>query len=514
MPISDAPRTAAGYMSDLSLYGSTTHMLDPLENIPALSFPESVKTFNQMRRDPQLSATMKAYTLPLMAGDWAVDPTGCRDEVVELVADGLGLPIFGGEDRPGPARRRGVDWDEHLRISMLDLVWGFMPFAKRYEIVTVNGATRAKLMELSERMPSTITAINVNEDTGQLQSITQFGSNTEISASDLLWYCHEREGANWVGTSMLRPAYGSWLLKHEAWRVLATSSRRFGAGTPVVEAPPGGTPAQILEAERLAQSIRVGDQGGAGLPQGFKLTLAGITGSVPDTLGFVRYLDQQMSQSVLASVLDLGSSPNGSRALGNTLVSLLRLSWNAVAKEIRTTATRQSIEIVDYNWGEDEPAPRIVVSNLDREEATVQAVRGLIEVGAITPDPSLESTLRERLRLPAQIEEMRQAADSLAQTKQLVSLVRDLYLGVGTVLTDEEARQLLQNVGADIVPANTDGLVGRPAPYQALPTPLPEVVDENGDPVETGPADRGNPSAAESAALAELRKRMGLTVRR
>lgn len=513
MPISDAPRTAAGYMSDLTLYGNTTYLLDPLETVPALSFPESVRTFNQMRHDPQLSATMKAYTLPLLAGDWAVDPAGCRDEVVALVADGLGLPIFGGGDEPGPARRRGVDWDDHLRLAMLDLVWGFMPFAKRYEIADVNGTTRAKLMELSERMPSTITAIEVS-DNGELQSITQFGSETEIPATDLLWYVHEREGSNWTGRSMLRPAYGSWLLKHEAWRILATSSRRFGAGTPVVEAPAGGTPAQILEAERLAQSIRVGDQGGAGLPSGFKLTLAGITGSVPDTLAFVRYLDQQMSQSVLASVLDLGSSPNGSRALGNTLVSLLRLSWNAVAKELRTTATKQSIEIVDYNWGEDEPAPRIVVSNLDREEATVQAVRGLIEVGAITPDPSLESTLRERLRLPAQIDEMRAQADNLAQTRQLVTLVRDLYLGVGTVLTDEEARQLLKNVGADIIPGNTDGLVGRPAPYQALPIPVPEVVDEDGEPVETGPADRGNRDSQESAALAELRERMGLVVRR
>lgn len=513
MPISDAPRTAAGYMSDLTLYGNSTYLMDPLETVPALVFPENVRTFNQMRHDPQLSATMKAYTLPLLAGDWAVDPAGCRDEVVELVADGLGLPVFGGGDNPpGPARRRGVDWDDHLRLSMLDLVWGFMPFAQRYEIATMNGTTRAKLMELSERMPSTITAINVNDD-GSLGSITQFGSETEIPAEHLLWYCHEREGSNWTGRSMLRPAYGSWLLKHEAWRILATSSRRFGAGTPVVEAPPGGTPAQVHEAERLASSIRVGDQGGAGLPSGFKLTLAGITGSVPDTLAFVRYLDQQMSQSVLASVLDLGSSPNGSRALGNTLVSLLRLSWNAVAKELRTVATRQSIQMVDYNWGLDEPAPRIVVSNLDREEATVQAVRGLIEVGAITPDPSLESTLRERLRLPAQIEEMRAQADSLAQTRQLVTLVRDLYLGVGTVLTDEEARQLLKNVGADIIPGNTDGLVGRPAPYQALPTPLPEVVDENGDPVEeTGPADRGEVTGAQADALAELRKRIGIGV--
>jgi hypothetical protein len=393
VPISDAPRTASGYMSDHTGFGAA--FADALETVPALVWPESVRTFGQMRHDPRLTAVLNAYSLPIRSATWAVDPAGCRAETAQLVADDLGLPILGRDDKPGPARRRGVNWSQHLRIALLHLVFGHMPFAQRFDIRD----GRARLAELSERMPSTITEIDTADD-GDLRGIVQFGEKTAIAARNLVWYVHEREGAAWQGRSMLRPAYGAWLLKHEMWRVLATSSRRFGAGTPVVKAPIGGTPAQVVEAARLSQSVRVGDQGGMGLPAGFTAELMGITGGVPDTLAFVRYLDQQMAEMVLAGLLNLDASPNGSRALGETLIGLLEMSWAAVAEEITDPATALSVQIVDYNWGEDEPAPRIVVTDVNRPEATAEAVTALMGAGAITPDPALEAALRERYRLP------------------------------------------------------------------------------------------------------------------
>jgi len=393
MAIGDAPRTTSGYMSDHLGYGAT--FADATETVPDLMWPASIATYSKMRTDPQLTAVLNAYGLPIRSGTWAVDSAGCRDEVVELVADDLGLPILGSGDEPGPARRRGVKWDQHLRLALLMLVWGHMPFAQRYEIRD----GRARLVELAERMPSTITQIDTNED-GSLKGILQYGGDNPIPASRLVWYAREREGAAWQGRSMLRPAYGAWLLKHEAWRVLATSSRRFGTGTPVVHPPPGATAVQVAEANRLAAAIRVGDQSGAGLPPGWTLELVGLTGGTPDTLEWVRYLDAQMAQSVLASVLNLDSSENGSRALGETLVGLLEMSWMATAKEIADPATDLSVQIVDYNFGENEPAPRVVATDINRPEVTGAAIAQLVQVGAITPEPELDGWLRNRYRLP------------------------------------------------------------------------------------------------------------------
>jgi hypothetical protein len=382
---------SSGYLHDI--------YADVVETVPDLYWPNSVTVYSQMRTDPQLQGILSAFTLPLRRATWAVDPAGCRPEVVTLVADDLGLPILGQEASPSGARRRGVRWSDHLRLAMLQLVFGHMPFEQRYD----TSGPQTRLVELSERMPSTIAQIATNTD-GSLKGITQYNAinNQLITANRLVWYVHEREGSAWQGRSVLRPAYAPWLLKREMQRVLATSSRRFGAGTPVVEAPPGATPGQVLEAQRLASSIRVGDQGGMGLPNGFRATLTGITGSVPDTLAFIRYLDQQMSTMALAGMLDLGSTPNGSRALGNAFIDLFMLALQSIGTGIADTASADiSVDLVDLNWGEDEPVPRIVCTEVGAsDEVTAEALASLLNSGALSADPALEAYVREKWKLP------------------------------------------------------------------------------------------------------------------
>lgn len=393
MPLSDGPRVAPGYMADSGVYG--TAVQDALETVQDLAWPSSIHTYSKMRRDPQIAATLNSYMLPLRAARWAIDPAGCRAEVVELCADAWGLPILGKDPRRTGFRRRGVLWKEHLRLALLELVYGHMPFAWAGEILD----GRYRLDTVAERLPHTIADIQTNND-GSLKGIVQYGEDNLVPASGLLWYVHDREGSNWAGTSMLREAYGPWLLKHDMWRVLGISSRRFGMGVPNVNAPNGATDAEIERAARLAESARVGDQAGAGLPDGFKFNLTGLTGTVPDTLGFVKYLDSQIAQAVLASVLNLPSSDTGNRALGETLISLLRLSWEAVAEEISIPASRLTSRLVDINYGVNEPSPEIVCVGLGRPEPTAEAISGLITAKAINPDPNLEDWLRERYDLP------------------------------------------------------------------------------------------------------------------
>jgi len=393
-----APQSASGYMSDFQRFSSA--LSDILETIPTLVWPESIHTYGKMRTDPQLTAVLNAYTLPLRAAPKHVHPAGCRPEVVQMVSDDLGLPILGADKEPGPARRRGVDFDEHFRIALLCLIFGHMPFAQRYELR--DGLLR--LVELAERMPTTITDILTTDD-GKLDGILQFGEKAMIPVNNLVWYAHEREGSAWQGRSMLRPAYGAWLLKHEMWRVLATSNDRFGMGVPWVEAPIGATDAQVQEAALMSSQMRSGQYSGAGLPFGFKFHLDGMTGGAPDTLGFIRYLDSQMAQMALASVLNLDASPNGSRALGDTFVNLMLTSLNAVGKQMSSVLTALAVQMVTYNFGEDEPVPRIVIGDVgSRPEVTAEAIMGLLGAGAITADPELEAWARERWQMPDKAE--------------------------------------------------------------------------------------------------------------
>ena len=45
--------------------------------------------------DAQIAALLLAFTLPIRRYGWYIDPNGARDEVIQLVADDLNLPIEG-----------------------------------------------------------------------------------------------------------------------------------------------------------------------------------------------------------------------------------------------------------------------------------------------------------------------------------------------------------------------------------------------------------------------------------
>lgn len=403
MATSKPPTSLRGVVDDQVFDGILS---DALEHVPDMVWPLSVPVFAQMRRDPQLAAVLKAYTLLVRRARWTVDGSGCRPEVVQVVADDLGLPVAG-QDRPTGARVRGVSWREHLRAALAHLTYGHAGFAMQAD--TSSG--RARLVALAERMPHTIAEIHADGRTGAFKGITQtlttarLNGQPEIKAEQMVWYCHEREGASWQGQSLMRPAYGAWVIKREMQRVLATSNRRFGMGVPTIEWAPGVTavtPQQHEAALAAASAARVGDQSGLALPPGARLVLTGVTGSAPDTLAFIRWLDQQISGMALARFMDLGESSNGSRALGESFIDFFTLAVQTVADDVAETATRQAAaRIVEWNWGTDEPVPVVSVADVGaREDITAEAIKALLDGKALTADPGLEAYLRRRYRLP------------------------------------------------------------------------------------------------------------------
>lgn len=377
------------------------------ETAADLIWPQSVITYGRMRHDPQIKAVLGGYRMPLTRATWVIDPAGCRDEVAQRVSEDLGLSVLGDDGKPRPARRRGVDWYRHLREAINYIIFGHMPFERRYE-PQPDGYMR--LINLGARMPWTISSMHL-DDTGQLDYIEQNTQREPIPAERLVWYVNEQEGSNWAGMSCLRPAFGAWLLKHETWRVNATSIRRFGMGVPTVEAPAGATQQQVVQAQQLASSMRAGDQSGMGLPQGFKATLMGLTGSVPDALGFIRYLDQAIAKMMMMGMIELGQTETGSRALGESFFDLFQLALQGMADEIASTATSGHpgtpgiiTDLVDQNWGEDEPCPKLVCTDVgENYDITAEALRTLTQSGALSPDPALDDWIRKTWRLPKRV---------------------------------------------------------------------------------------------------------------
>lgn len=409
MKLSPAIETELGHATGLGWARDWPN--DPAEEAPELAWPANIPVYARMlRTNAGLAAVYRAVTLPIRRAAWRLDPNGARAEVVNLVAEDLGLAVLGASAPPARPRSKGrFSFDEHIRLALLSLVYGHICFAQVYRIVDGAAGQRARLRKLGVRMPQTIAKISVAPD-GGLIGITQHGSGeagtpltVPIGVDQLVFYANDREGGNWAGQSIFRAAYGPDLLRNRLLRVGAMTVERNGMGVPIVEAAPGTTPAQMAELNTLAQSYRAGEASGGAMPHGARLRLVGVEGTLPDALPWIRYYDQIAAESALAMFLKLGSTETGSRALGGSFIDFFLMAVQAVSGSLANTITEHVVEdIVDLNWGEDEPAPRVVVSEVDAAaDIPPESLVTLLDSGAVTPDDDLETYLRDRYRLPA-----------------------------------------------------------------------------------------------------------------
>lgn len=379
------------------------------EPTPELQWPLSIQVYDRMRRqDPQVQSVLRAVTYPVQQTQWRVDPAGASDEVTEFVADNLGLPIKGADEtgrRPMPRERGRFSWEQHLEDALEMVTFGHSVFEQVARITVENGRQWARLHKLAPRWQKTIRKFNVARD-GGLESIEQWPLPGEPTApvldiNRLVVYAWERQGGAWTGRSMLRSAYKPWLLKDQNWLSWTLGVDRNSMGVPVFTDGPDNS--YLDEGTKLATGFRSGSSSGAGLPNGSKLELLGVDGTLIDPEKAVRYSDEQIARSVLAHALNLGQATGtGSYALGASFIDLFMGSLNKLGKSVASTATQHVVEdLVDWNFGESEPAPKITFSPIGQNElAIVQAVKTLIEAGAIFPDPKLDAFVRDVVGLP------------------------------------------------------------------------------------------------------------------
>ncbi|WP_017791885.1 phage portal protein family protein [Leucobacter salsicius] len=459
-----------GYQADNGLLGWGKLTAATHETNPDLQWPMSLDVFDRMRReDPQVKSVLRAVTLPIIRTDWMIDGTGCRPEVIAHVADDLGLQVKG-EPFTAPLRSKGrFSFKEFLRLALLELVYGHSFFEQVYD----QSSGRTHLSKLSWRPPRTISDIEVAPD-GGLVALKQHGRSgkpeVKIPVDRLVAFVNEREGANWVGESLLRSAYKMWLLKDRVLRIQALTAERNGLGIPVVTAAPPpetGTYEEIVEWQetqiaenlKIAKAARAGEAAGASLAHGSTLAFVGVSGKLPDTDKPIRYYDEQIARAVLAHFLNLGTE-TGSWALGSTFANFFTDSLNAVAQHIAEVTNQHIIEdLVDLNWGENEPAPRIVPAAIgEQQQITAEAIRSLIDCGALSKDPQLEEFLRAKYGLPVLGTEpavggtpVDDKSDDAAAARFAAETEQKVYLATDQKpLTQKEARELIRRSGADL----------------------------------------------------------------
>lgn len=380
------------------------------EKVPELRWPMAYGTYDDMLSSPQVAGVFTAVIQTVLGTGWRINGTGCRPEITQHVARDLSVPVVGAneddQDTALPVEDR-FSWDEHVEIAIDEyLRYGHSIFEQKAEW---GEDDLWHLSKLGWRSGRTITEFNTARDGGLISlrqaawTGTPSGTSTDVKLpiSRLVIYVRNRRGGNWRGESLLRPAYGPWLMSSRAQRLELILGER--AGAPVVVYKAGENETDLAPGKEIATNVRVGREAGVAIPHGAELLLKGIDGTLPDLDKTIRRHDERIAGSVLANFLNLGQSAGtGSYALGSTFFNAFILALQKVAKDIARTASRHVVaDLVRWNWP-GERAPRLVFDEIGaRRDALVQALATLVHAGVLTADQDLEEFVRAALGIPA-----------------------------------------------------------------------------------------------------------------
>jgi hypothetical protein len=377
LPISDdkPPKGELGVVSDLiSNMDASWQMLealDELETNPKLTFPQSVYTYHAMRTDAQVQGLLTGAIWPLLRMKWSINPNGAKPEAVEKISKDLNLPIDDPSAPPEPPdpitgiappkpedtfqQRRTqnrFNFLDHLESALEAIAYGFMIF-EQTGFIGDDGLFHYRKLAL--RPPQTISEIHLARD-GGIEHVRQTSLHDQpLPINRLVVYSFQKRGANWHGRSMLRGAYGPWLLKDRAMRVGVMNIQRAGVGTPIAQGHPGATQTDLDVLSQMTQRLVAGDRSGGAIPYGATLKLIGVEGGQPDTVGFIKLMNEEMARSFFQMFMQLGQSTSGSRSLGQTFVQYHKLVSEYLAQWFTMVFNEHVIEDdIEWNYGPDE----------------------------------------------------------------------------------------------------------------------------------------------------------------
>ena len=416
-----APVAETGYVSGgMALDGWT--MWDPFEKVPELQWPQSVAVYSRMdNEDSRVTSLLEAISLPIRSTVWRIRPNGASDDVTEFVSRNLGVPIDGEDEVHNPGRSRGrFSWMEHLEeLCSPTLQYGHSVFEQVYRPRNQSPDGRYWIRKLAPRPQWTILKFYVALD-GGLDAVEQVAPPAQLSGPGQLFpvnvvapvipinrlvvYTRNKRPGMWQGKSILRSSYKHWLLKDKLLRIEAATAERNGMGIPVGTAARPDDPQEVREMAAMARSVRGGINAGVGLAQGQILELLGVSGNLPDIRRAIEGHDRAIALSGLAQFLNLDGK-GGSYALASVLEDPFVQAVQAYAENIARNANSHIVEdLVDINFGVDEPAPQLIFEPIgSRQDLTAAAIKLLRDAGVFADDPGVVRAIRQRFGLPSEI---------------------------------------------------------------------------------------------------------------
>ena len=367
------------------------------EYINNLRGPALMRTIEEMRRgDATVKAGLIAAKAPLIAADWYAQAAG--DEDVDLET----------KDLTDYVMVKILHWKQRLLPEILTMQdFGFSVFEIVVDWVEFDGKEYLVPVKVAYRKQTTIQAWETAEKKPGITQLTAEGKTVSIPDAKIVSFTHQQEGDNWIGISILRPAYGSWYYKKNLERIEALQQERQGLGVVKIKHPVNATDPMKQTARQAARNIRANEQAYIEEPQGWEIEFMDMKAkTVADPTKAIARHDRNILKAMQVQYLDIGAADSsGSFAASDNQRELLEQTNQALGSQIAARINEKLVKlIVDLNFtGADYPewtCGEIAKANV-KEFAEVY--KTLVDAGGINPSEADEDHLRTKLDLPDRV---------------------------------------------------------------------------------------------------------------
>jgi hypothetical protein len=419
---------------DLSEFGSTglrrsggTVYEEFLTNLRG---QRGAKIYREMAdNDPTIGSMLFAIEKVITRLEWRIDPYSDNSHDGDITPEDKEVAAF----VESCLNDMSESWDSTISQMLSMLVFGYSYHEIVYKVRNGDNKDprhkskfndgRIGWRKMPIRAQETLFRWMMDEDggiQGMIQVDPSSGGIHHIPIEKALLFRTSSQKNNPEGRSILRNAYRSWYFKRRIEEIEAIGIERDLAGLPVAYVPPEflssnatAEQASVLSTMKdIVTSIKRNEQEGIVMPsmyddQGhkvFDLVLLSSGGSRQfDTDKIIQRYDQRIAMSILSDFILLGSDRVGSYALGTSKMDLWSMAVDSIAKNIAEVMNQHAIpRLLKLNDMDISRAPYLTygeVSHVDLNEIA-GFVGGLVQTGAIVPDPKLEEYLRDLAGLP------------------------------------------------------------------------------------------------------------------
>ena len=437
----------------------------------ALRFPESIKTFQLMMRDPSVAASVNIIKMFVRKVNWRFVPPKGKEKDAKMIerADFFNSLMNDMEH----------DWADFINSVMSFCTYGFCVNEKVYKKRQgKKGKYPSKYNDgligwakLPIRNQTTLDKWYFDSDFRKVIGVRQNLRNVshisgainlgeqpltrKLPRSKFLLFKYDDEYGNPEGRSPLLNAYVPWKYKVQIEEFEAVGVSRDLVGMPKIGLPPDylGEDAEpekkafVKYCQEVVNDLIANDRAGLIWPRFidpetkediFEFSLVSRQGAKAyDTGSIIDRYSKQIMMAFMSDVLAMGQSKYGSFSLADSKTSLLAMSVDILLKQVKNVINRDLVaQTYALNMWDDEEHVEIVYDDIETPdlEAIASFIQKTVAVGALEVDKPLSDKLREYLDLePA--DESKPVSEKLSPNTQSRSGDGYQTAGEGTAKT-------------------------------------------------------------------------------